>query len=455
MGNIILNSVYVGNYGYDKHNLPHEMINFIRDDKGRFFIYITPYGTLDKTLKLEDIDAVLFIQSVKNTAGLVEVLAKAVIDHEDDSCKFFTQGIEVTKKGANIKDEKKKETYINLIKKIKPVYGNKSLMEIHKQNKRDNEVHVTFQVSEICLPKKTFYLTNKEENLPKRANVFYIGKEKKIANQSMKTYYNESVEIIDENQSSMEKNQTSIWEIIKDESLWESSDETPKFEEINIKDISDIQKNFFAVTRQQDNEVMFSNMLFYMFNEYPESINKFLEKVLKIQSDSNIIVEREKERMDIRLIGDKQYVIIENKINSPINGMYLEEKDKDNSKYEYFNGYRSEGEKYISQLSKYYELAEEHNKKTKQDRTICGFVLRPNYVSIDENFLAGFLRGDKYTPLNYSEVQIFVDEYMKDNEIEDIYLSEFVKAMQKHTTETDCEYRNVLLARLNERIQSK
>lgn len=448
MGKIILNSVYVGNYGYDKHNLPHEMINFIRDDCDRFFIYITPYGTLDKTLELDDVDAVLFIQSVKNTAGMVEVLAKAVIDHKDSRCKFFTQGIEVTKKGAKIKDAQKKTDYIKRIENIKPVYGKKSLIDIHKQNKSDNEIHVTFQVSEICLPQKTFYLTTKKENVPKRANVFYIGSGKKIANQSMKAYFDEPVEIIDDNQSDLLK-------IIQNEDLWRKPEETPKFDQINIAEVIATQKNFFAVTRQQDNEVMFSNMLFYMFTEYPHSINEFWAKVLKLDSDTNVNVEREKERMDIRLIGDRQYVIIENKIHSPINGMFLKKNDKGDIEYEYVNEYRAKKGKYISQLSKYYELAEAYNKKTDSSREINGFVLRPDYVSIDKSFLEGYLYGDKYTPLNYSTVKKFIEDYMKDKQIEDIYLSEFVKAMQRHSTDTDCEYRNVLLARLYERIQNK
>ena len=31
---ILLNSMFVGNYGLDKGNLPHEVINFFRADNG-------------------------------------------------------------------------------------------------------------------------------------------------------------------------------------------------------------------------------------------------------------------------------------------------------------------------------------------------------------------------------------------------------------------------------------
>lgn len=48
---IIINNTYAGNYGFDKNNLPHEMINFFRADDLNFYVYITPYGVSNDKIK--------------------------------------------------------------------------------------------------------------------------------------------------------------------------------------------------------------------------------------------------------------------------------------------------------------------------------------------------------------------------------------------------------------------
>ena len=85
---ILLNSMFVGNYGLDKGNLPHEVINFFRADNGQFYVYITPYGTISPNMDIEDLKAILFVHNVGN--GLIEVVAKAELD---ESSTLFTQGI--------------------------------------------------------------------------------------------------------------------------------------------------------------------------------------------------------------------------------------------------------------------------------------------------------------------------------------------------------------------------
>lgn len=95
MKNLVINNVFVGGYGHNKGNLPHEMINFFKDDNGNFYIYITPYGALDAKYSAGEIEGVLFVRSVGNS--LVEVLAKAIVSPCDDW--FFTQGVQLYGKG--------------------------------------------------------------------------------------------------------------------------------------------------------------------------------------------------------------------------------------------------------------------------------------------------------------------------------------------------------------------
>ena len=438
---ILVNSVITGGYGYNKKNLPHEMINFFRADDNNYYVYITPYGVIDKQLNIEDLRAVLFVRSTGD--GLVEILAKAEID---ENSILYTKGIQLHgTKGTDVMkikqiktdtnaQQKRKEEYIESIKHIK--YGNKSLGEIHKDNAEDNDVLVTLKAKSICLPKRTMYLTHIQSSVALRpsAHVYYIGQElkdnSKLANQSMKRYFDKK-----EQPGAYNK----LQEIINNAVLWLSPDETPKYTSSILED----KRNFFKVTRQQDNEVMFSNMFFYLFNEYHELLRKFAFEVLKISVSPNATIEREKERMDIRVIDDNNYIIIENKIKSGINGMIKTD-----------NEFETENDKYISQLSVYYKRAQAKNVADNKQRKISGFIFTPNHNPIETE---KYLFGEKYVIKTYKELYDFFIKYISNPEhegSEDLYLKDFVMAMEKHTQETDNEFRDELMSRLAYRINN-
>lgn len=442
---ILVNSVFVGGYGFNKGNLPHEMINFFRADDGNYYVYVTPYGVIDKSLDTDDLKAILFVRSAGD--GLVEVLAKAEIDKDS---VFYTKGIQLygtngtdSTKIKQMKEDtesqrKRKAKYIEQTKNIK--YGGKSLREIHIENAEDNDVFVTLKVKTICFPRRTMYLTHKESAVGLRSCVYYVGQElsdnSKIANQSMKMYFDEEKH---------KNGYAELLRIVNDEALWLSAEETPKFSKSVVKSGS----SFFKVTRQQDNEVMFSNMFFYLFIEYPQLLRKFADDVLKITIDDNVEVEREKERMDIRLIDSNIYVIIENKIKSSINGMLKAEYGDESIK-----GFKTQNGKYISQLSVYYDKAMRKNSDDNINRTIYGYIFTPNHNPIDKE---QYLFGDKYKIVTYKELFVFFSEYIKDSKNEgsnDMYLIDFVRAIKKHTEETDNEFRDELMQRLAYRINS-
>lgn len=71
-------------------------------------------------------------------------------------------------------------------------------------------------------------------------------------------------------------------------------------------------------------------------------MQKFAKDVLDLSLDTSPLVEREKDHMDLRIIDDTHYIIIENKIKSSINGMKKNETGKD---------FLKQDGKYISQLS--------------------------------------------------------------------------------------------------------
>lgn len=459
---IIINNTYAGNYGFDKNNLPHEMINFFRADDLNFYVYITPYGVLNDRIKKDDIKGILFVRSVGN--GLVEVLAKAEIGNKSE---FYTEGLQLfgenkeePKKSRSIKSiycekgtnrkEKLKETKNKLSSVAQTVkYGDVSLSTIHKGNVRDNEIFLSLKVDKICLPKKTFYLGYKNSNQYVISDDIFIINEgdneigKKINNQSMLSYYY--------NTGKTTTSYKKLEGIIGNQKLWKDETQTPTFDSNNISDYYSDFDNFFKVTRQEDNEVMFSNMFYYYFIEYPDLLNNFVDEVLnnhldasnKITISKEAIVEREKERMDIRIVDDNFHIIIENKIKSGINGMHKEKGDEDFDKH---NG------KYISQLSVYYQKAEEKNQKDKKQRIILPFIFVPNYSIVNKSYLDKFYLGDKYKIIYYSEIRDFFKKYINNFPVKPNYIDDFIKALKKHTENTDDEHRKILMFRLKNRI---
>ena len=409
---IILNNVYAGRYGLDQRNLPHEIINFFRADNDNFYVFVTPYGVLNKEIRKRNIKAILFIRSVGDS--LVEVLAKAEIgDGQTDKNDFPTQGLTLHKDGS--------------INGKKPVfedvkYGGKWLKDIHSQNNSDNGIPYTMRVSSISLPKTSIYISHK-----KNINgAWELQGSKKSNNQSMKAYY-EKIED--------KKAYCTLCEIIDKCELWKTSNETQKYDA--IKDSIADDDNFFKVTLQQDNEVMFSNMFYYYFCKYPEFARSFAKEVLKVDIQGEFVVDREKERMDIRLISDDKYIIIENKIKSQINGV----KESNNGKRK-------------SQLSDYWEKANKKNKDDKKQRKICGFVFVPNYSLINQDILnEKYVNGSDYKIIKYKSIYEFFNAQKENVLKDDKYIADFVSALYKHTTDVDEEYRNELLLRFKKRIE--
>lgn len=461
---IIVNNMFTGSYGLEKENLPHEMINFFKSDskdedhEGQYYIYITPYGTINANIKKADIEGILFIRSVGN--GMVEVLAKAEVG---ENSEFYTEGISLDKnhniasvngkRSVSVKNEASEKA-----KKINETifYGGKSLKEIHEKNKFDNEILVSMKVDKICLPKKTFYLTNKVANKDLLKDVYFLpsnegGDGKKIANESMLAYY-------------YKEDNLRAYEVLKNilrgdeaKTLWEDEKKTLQYNSNDVDAEIFEYNNFFKITRQQDNEVMFSNMLFYYFSNAPAFLKYFAEECLGIRLEDEYKVEREKDRMDIRIIDEKNYIIIENKIKSGINGLKKksEKKEEGNKKAKYnYNEYGyaiDEQGKLLSQLSDYIGKATE-NKKDSQE--IKAYIFEPDYsVLTEENLKEKYSVGEQYKVVRYSEIKKAFEKYTKHEELS--YYKDFLYALNKHTKKIDDEHRLNLLYRLKCRIENK
>lgn len=447
---ILVNTVYNGKYGVDKNNLPHELINFFRTDNKEFYVYITPYGLLNREF-FEGLETILFVNSVGNNR--VEVVAMAEvggIGQGDNFDEFYAISSDSTKKHPMEKKKKKGYIYYKDEHAGKITYGEKPLAEIHEKNAKDNGVYVTLKVKSIRLPQKAIYITTKA-GVQDALFIDGFGDTGKVVGQSMIKCYDERKDA---------DIYSSLLKKIVEGKEWLEPEDTPTFAEAKDKIFE--ENNFFKITRQQNNEVMFSNMFFYLFSKYPELLKRFAKKVLEesIRKDPNkddvvvidlsdiVLVEREKNRMDLRIIDDAYYIIIENKIKSAINGMEKDEEKED---------FKKENGKYISQLSKYYQEAEDQNKNDGKPRTILGFVFMPNYNPIK---LENYYLGEKYVAVSYRDIYEFFLEpenakLESENAKQDmLYLRDFISAMKKHTTDTDNEFRDELLLRLAERINA-
>lgn len=446
MKKIIVNNLFVGSFGYDESNIPIEVINFYQADKingskpdeNNCYVYLAPRGQLGVDDETE-VDAILFVRTA--FTGVVEVIGKTgkIIKSYVKDLQYKNQD---EKKVKNMPEEQ--EEAIQSIK-----YGGYTLKEIFSRNGAGENVYVSCKVKDLYVPTKTFFIAMSQEYANKAMlspeNYIIMSKKeegtkndnkektKKINNQSMKVIYNDK---------EMPEQYNKLNEIINDGNLWRKLSEEDQYENSKDKVVED--DNIFQAIRRQDDEVVFSSMLYYFLSKYKETIlPKFISDVLglNIRINNETLVQREKLRMDISIITDEIFVIIENKIKSGINGV---------------SDCLAETGKIQSQLSKYYQMAEDENSKSKKSREIKCYILHPEYSHLN---LKNYEKGDEYRTISYKTLYNFFEKIISENEKNKIlnntdsyYAKQFYKALYKHTTATDCSHRNELLKRLKRRI---
>lgn len=380
---IVLNKMFVGSYLND--NIGHEIINLYKDDKGDNYIYLQALGNFDKKHSGK-VDCVLMVRYIGDKT--LEILSKAT-------------GLEEIY--GKVKDQKQ---YIidNDIR-----YGGKLLSDIFSHNSFQQDVDITYKAAKVVKPKERLYIQFpgakfQNPNLTKE-NTIYISRRDQ-AKSSLKQYFANNE---DSNYSLLDK-------FIKDESLW--GEELGK---VDINNSTKLKFNYYNILGVQYNELVFSNVIKYFIEKYPDLAIAFAKELGLIDSkcvSSAIKVQREFNNIDIFIESENYYFIIENKIKSGINGIKL-----DNDK-----NFAS------SQLDKYLEVVAE-NEKIKVDKEVVGIVLVPNYNDIDiDKYLIKDNRG-KYHKLTYSQLYDFMIKqtpYSGDSDYK-----AFVDAMYQHTQKVD------------------
>lgn len=389
---IVLNKMFAGSYLED--SIGHEIINLYKDDEGKNYIYIQPYGDYNACYSGR-IKWVVLTRTIEGRYA-VEVLARAEIKTD-----IYNPGN---------KDQSA------LCRKVK--YGGQTLADIFKDN-ADNEhqqTSISLEASSVVRPHKKVYLAfggEEKERILRSAvgsEALIVSMTSNFARSTMKQYF-----------TSDSADFRKLIEMLSDTSLW--TIETDKISDTTAIEIR--EDNFFDICGIDDYELAFSNALAYFMKKYPELVVEFAQKELNATVEPFTNILREHENIDLLLENHQQVVIIENKITSKINGVEV----KNNLQVK-------------NQLKKYYDYVEEFAVKDEykkfKGKKKSYYVLTPNYnlITLEDYDIDGFKSSEKYRILLYSQIYNFLKTKQCDQPYSgDSYFNEFVKGLAKHARE--------------------
>ena len=371
---ILIVKMYVGDF--NNENIGHEIINFFKTDDNEEYIYVPAYGGMGAG-HYEKINYIIFTTGIENNR--VKVLAMAEVDRDDE----IMNKIDIEKEHG---DEKISKTQRDIIDKKNITYGKQKLYDIMKYNKGNTEaIYITYKVSKILKAKKDIYICNdsfdkKKKKVVKKKEKYIILKDtvKKIKDNKIEEKIRQlpsqkMYAIINQNK---EKNNYESMKQLLENDNWETEDTTEK---VNIDKYSkENNVNFLHMCQKEDEEQIYTNMLFYWFTRKIDEHSMFelfvsdfimnSKEIKKFPVDDYSLYKESKSgsgRMDMLAQGSKNIIIIENKIKAKLHHVDTE------------NG--------ITQLSKYIDDVEkgkykkdDKNKKNEQ-RKIYGMIFIPNY----------------------------------------------------------------------------
>ena len=362
--NYLFNKIFTGSYL--EHNLGHELINFIKLQNNERYIYINPWGERSKKA-VESTDYVFHIMGVTyDTDKYYELIAVSKV-----------------KKGFNglyNKDVEKEKTNIE--------NSNLYFEGCHLSNIfTDSKAHVySFLAEKFYIPKKgvriLFKVNAKNDVIPSEPETIF---KDEITNNII---YKIDVRCNPQRNRCYAKN--------ADEAVLKNLVEQGKYLEENDDNIVlDKDEQCFAVISDRTNlEDSTSNQIAYFLGRDKEILNKLIDLINRhltddvISKDEKFEIKREANHIDLLLVSNKHVIVIENKIDSKING----EIESDNKNKE-------------SQLSAYYKYVMKDNKFKEIDKSNKHFfILLPRYSSITRKKLDEYLNGKDYEILYYDEL---------------------------------------------------
>ena len=215
--------------------------------------------------------------------------------------------------------------------------------------------------------------------------------------------------------------------LIDDDTIWQNEDTAPF---VNNRTPNPDRYTFLTLCHKEYDELSYSNMLAYYFENNPAILQDFVNKILGLPFKAPFSVKREYKHTDILIENaDGAAIILENKIKSGINGL-----SEDG---------RNQLDKYVEEISRQYGLENTY-----------GFVLCPNYNIIkisnyknaaNQHLIARYYTKSKENVIPYIKLFDFFDIY-KEN-VNDKYYEDFLKALKLHSSKSDTTLRDIMLER--------
>jgi len=405
---IILNRLFAGSF-LDEH-IGHEIVNLYKDDKGRNYLYIQPYGTYHR----EHAGKIGYVLLVRGISGkqTVEVLGLAT---------GLTELYDPALSYDRVWDE-----HIKYLKKEIVSYGGVPLTDIFDREKENPElqpVYLSMKAEKVMRPNRKVYLVYKGGKGIDDPNAVIVNlEETNQAKCSLKQYITEN-----------DGDYSLIKELAEQKDLW--TVDTERVEDNPSMEIE--EDSFWNVCAIEDYELAWSSALAYFMRKYSELVVEFARDVLNVKAELFPTVERETDNIDILLENDNEIVVIENKITSKINGIQV-----------------TDNKLVGTQLMKYHFKALERVCKEENDirtysqwqsmRKLCPkkiscYILAPNYNTINlddydtpfDDTTEIFHCKDFYRQISYRDVY----DFLLGKHPEDVYFQEMLKGMKKHTLE--------------------
>ncbi len=381
-GNVILlNKPFLGGWLNKQGNIGHEIIDFLHTDDGNYYVYNNPWGICPDDIWIAGTKELTKIPKEKYF-GKYLVLTSEERGKDFDILYVIELAEKLhryhTKKSKNMAQFRIDQMKVkDLIRKRNIKYNGKYLDEIYG---KDDSLYLTFKGSRIYKAVDPILVTGLSYNFRRNKGYLYDDKSQKD--------YDTVKEIIE----------TSI-----------ASGGLKLFmpRSVNPEQIGRLNTNktFINLTKQEDNEQVFTN-IFHSILEQDNLFKIFCEKFREnktFNSSESFKVFREVKvvegRMDVCAESENQRVIIENKINSGLNGL----RPVDNT----------------TQLTTYYNWGKE-----KLTEPLC-FVVVPNYRKSE--ILREIRQKDPamenvYCIKTYGDIAQFIEEENRSGNIPTTYV---------------------------------
>lgn len=391
----VFNKVFTGKYL--QNSLGHEVINFIIAEDKKRYIYMNPWG--NKCQKKPSYVLHIVETSRDKDGQLYELAAISEIDYNQELCQI-------------------------------PAFFGKNYNELFDDTRdvlKKTKHGVTYLASNFYVPVKRILLKFK-------------GQKSEIVNHDEYTYItlkcNPQHHI---GYSKCEDDDKIISELFNGSKYLRLNNEY----NVDLNNISS-ELPFAVLSGRVGLEVSMSNLIAYFMTRDKNFCAAFVGKFLRFDcEEENFLIVREKEKnIDILLKGEKSIIVIENKIDSDVNGVTASIKN----------------DKQIdSQLNKYYKYISKQY-PTEKGYKRCYYILVPEYSAINKEYLNKYTSGDNYKIKTYNDLYKVVCNYGyspngKQPTDEQRYLfDQFVKTVEYLTWSKAKQMENTAYIRLKQKI---